>query len=409
MVAGNGYTVVPHSDSEEDKRAAKIVEEALDYVQGFTDARINQADAIFLGSSYAFIEGERRMVSLAGGPPRNWWVPTGLRHVDRRRFRLKRDREAAELRWQLWSVERERWEWLDHPEWFLKSFFEKTESTLGYGRGLLDTLYYFQASKARCIRDAMRASERFGQGFIKAAIENIRGSDGRPVAVQGRDSDSIAGEWKRVLKSMAAEDFLVHDARDKIDMLNGIGEGFGLLKALIDYFDSSQVMTVLGAVVNTMKPEGGSYALAAEQSNSTDTIIKADRCRQGEDLSRDVVGSFWRHSFQQLREEGLDGARPPKVVITNEKKESPQEAASLISTLLGAGVDLRADEVYERTGFTRPGEGDEIVSGAAAAAPAPGLEGLGFGERGSVSSTFPGSKLKERSSPPDPFGLNVEV
>lgn len=364
LVAGTDWTVNPATDSDEDKAAAEVSHEAMSLIQGFTDARINQADAIFRGSSYSFVSGSRKLLSLGGGPERWWWVPERLIQVDRRRFRLVRDWQNRCLKWQFWSVEGRAWQDLDNPEWFCRSVFSDTEDTLGYGRGLLDTLYYFQAGKARVLRDAMRCSERFGSGFIKVAIDNARGADGRPAAAKGRDGDSVATAWRRTLKKQAAEDFLCHDKRDEVEIVQGFGEGFGLLKSLIDYYDASQVMTVLGAVVNTMKPEGGSFALAAEQANSTETLVQADRKRMSDDITRDVLGLFWRLNRFNLSEQ-VGACRPPRFEIVQRRNNDPYQSAETIDRLLRAGISLRREDVYDRIGFSQPAPGDEVFEGIA--------------------------------------------
>lgn len=363
LVAGPGFNIEPATDSEVDEKAAAIIEELIRQIQGFTDARLRIADAIFRGSSYEFIEGSRRAISVNGGGVRSWWVPQKLVNVDRRRFRIGRSSIDSELGWQLWSVDRRLWEPLEHPEWFVRSVFDESESSLGYGRGLLDTLYYFQAAKARSLQQSMRACERFGQGMLVAKIDNLRGPDGRPVTAVGRDGDSVASEWIDVLKKHAAEDVLVHDSRDEVSVVTGIGEGFKLLTDMINYLDASQVMTVLGATVNTMQQSGGSFALAKEQANSTEALVNADRQRISEDLTRDLVGLVWGLNRVQLQEEGCGGARMPRLVIEQQRSEDPGESAEVIAKLLGSGVNLRADEVYRKTGFTVPAADDEVVEG----------------------------------------------
>jgi hypothetical protein len=378
LAAGTEWTLTAHSSSEEDERAAAVVEALLKNLQGFTDARICLNECLFRGSSYAFIEGAREMIAVGDDAPRAWWVPTALKDVDRRRFRQAHDRENGVIDWQMWNVQGRRWDWLDHPEWFVRCVVEATEDSLGYGRGLLDTLYLFQASKARVLRDAMAASARFGQGMILAKVNNLRGPDGRPTATSGRDGDSVAAEWLTVLRKMTAEHGLVFDSRDEVKLLTGIGEGFQLLDQLRQYLDASQVMAVLGATVQTMEPKGGSFALAKEQANSTEALIQADRKRLGEALTRDLIGQVWRLNRLQLQDAGLGAARPPELVITQGQREDPTASAQVISSLLAAGVPLRADEVYRKTGFTVPTEDDEVIEPQKQAEPGamPDLSGL---------------------------------
>src|SRR5690606_17500510 len=134
--------------------------ELLGDLLGFTDARVRLADAIFRGSAYALICGERRMRSGGDdGPVLARWAPTALVDVDRRRFRARYTPEGYE--WDFWSIEREAYEPLTEEQrrWFVRCTFDSTEDSLAYGRGLLDTIFYFQALKTGVLRDCATASE----------------------------------------------------------------------------------------------------------------------------------------------------------------------------------------------------------------------------------------------------------
>lgn len=376
LVAGHEWRVEPSSEEEIDQTMSTIVEGLIDNIQNFTDARLCLANAIFRGSSYAFIEGQRILIQMPGDSiARSWWVPLRLVDVDRRRFRLARDFETKELGWQLWSVERQDWEPLDNPQWFVRSVFQDTEDSLGYGRGMLDTLYYFQANKARVLRDAMSASARFGKGMVLAAVDQLRGPDGRPVS--GEDGSTVVDAWKTELARMSSEHAIVHDSRDKVSIVQGIGEGFNILTKLIDYLDAAQVTAVLGSTVATMKPEGGSFALAKEQADSTEALVQADRERLSEDITRDLIGLIMSMNKAQFKDAGLAGAKKPRFKIHQAKAQDPTEQANIAAVLLAAGIDLRKDEVYEKTGYTMPGEDDEVISGTTAPAAADPF-GAGF-------------------------------
>ena len=379
LVAGVDWRIEPASEEPNDIAAARILEDILERMSGFTDARIRLADSIFRGSSYAFISGERQFVSVASGEMQAWWLPTALVDVDRRRFRLTaRD---GDLRWEFWSVLRRAWEWLEHPEWFVRSVFEDTEDSLGYGRGLLDTLHYFQASKARVFQDCLAASERFGQGFIMAGVDGIRGSDGSPTMASGRDGDSVAARWQTTLNKQRARHILVFDKRDEVSILTGSSEGWKLLSELLSYLDTTQVTAVLGSSLSTMQSMGevGSNAKALTHENSTEALVQADRLRLGDDLSRDLIGQIWRQNQWQIQTQ-LGGVLPrmPRLKIGQQKKEDPEQAATIISTLLGAGIPLRSEDVYSRTGFTMPREGDAVIEGASAPPPPPAGGGFPF-------------------------------
>ena len=385
LIAGRDWVIAPGGDKPEDKLAASVVEELLKSICGFSDARLRLASAVMRGSSYEFIEGRREVMSVAGSPFMRWWRPTKLVNVDRRRFRLVPCFETSELHWEIWSVRRREWNRLDHPEWFVRSVVDNAEDSLTYGRGLMDSLYTFQANKSRVLRDAMRASARFGMGFLTAAIQGIRGGDGRPVMSQGRDGDTLAQEWATVLHKHLSEGVLVYDSRDEVKTVTGWNEGYQLLMELMKYFDAAQVLSVLGATVNTMSFDGGSFALAKEQANSTEALVNTDRDRLSDDLTRDLIGLIWRLNRFQLKALGLAGAALPRFRIVPGKRQDPSMWAQVISTLIASGIRLKAEEVYEKTGFSIPSEEDEVVEGAPAATPSDPLEEIerlgGFGAR----------------------------
>ena len=361
LVAGAEWRIEPASDEEIDKRAAEIVEEAIGKVSNFTDARIRLSSAIFLGSSYAAIQGRRYVQRLAGSERRAWWVPVALIDKDRRRFRRVYDKASHQRRWEMWSVDREEWEILENPEWFVHSVYDDTESSLRYGRGLLNTIYQFQAAKARTLQDAAALSERMGQGFLMAAIDNMRGPDGRPVAGADSSGTTVAAAWARELDKHRARNILVHDARDKVEILSGFSEGHQLLESLRDYYDATITTAILGAHLPTTATSGGSYALAQIQENSTEALVQADRLRLSDEITRDLVSCVWRYNQLQLEAEGLGEARKPKFRIVNQKREDPHLSAQVVATLLGAGVELRADEVYRKCGFTQPLPDDKVI------------------------------------------------
>lgn len=362
MVAGTEWRIEPGSDRQDDKRAAEIIEDLLGHIHGFTDARIRIADSIFTGSSYAFISGEKSFVSVGGSEKRDWWCPYTLKDVDRRRFRRVYNREEERHYWEFWSIERSEWEELENPEWFIHSVYDDVEAGLGYGRGLLDTLYQFQACKARILQDSMAASERYGQGFLTVGVDNMRGPDGRPVAGEDNSGTTIAQEWSNELEKHKARHILVHDARDEVKMVNGFGEGYQMLTRLIEYFDTSMVTAVLGSNLPTTADRGGSYAMAVVQADSSEALIQADRLRISDEITRDLIGACWRYNYANLVAEGLGDAKMPSFRIVNQKKEDPKEAAPTIERLLNSGIELRKDEIYRKVGFTMPMPEDETIA-----------------------------------------------
>lgn len=366
LVAGKGFLIEPASRSDEAHQvAANAVRDLLGGLMLFGSSRFNLAEAVFRGSSYAIMEGGFETLRVGGLPPARWWVPKRLRDVDRRRFRLAYDRDLKRPKWNFWSVQREAWEPLDYPEWFVRHVCQDTEDTLGYGRGLLDSLHYYQASKMRVVQEGLSAAERFGQGFLIAAVDGLRagGTD--------RTNAAVAQRYLTVLNKHRARNAFVHDKGDEVKLLAGFGEGWQLIRELLNYLDNAIRILILGANLPTSATSGGSFALAEVQQNSTDALISFDRECLGEVLTRDLVGFVWAINRPTLRQLGLGGVRAPALRIRQEGKVDPEAYSRIVEAALRAGMKLKLDEVYRKLGFTLPGESDEVLEGAPAA-PAPG-------------------------------------
>ena len=371
LAAGREWRVEPASEeSPADAKAAEIVYDLLAKIHGFTDARIRLGESIFRGSAYEFVEGSRTFEKIAGEFG-SWWVPRRLKNVDRRRFRLVRGPGRAAPSWEFWSAERRLWEPLEHPEWFVRCTFDDTEASLGYGSGLLDTLYRFQALKSQSMQRMGRASERFANGF---AIAKLRGADGSPKGGPDAGSQTRASAFMRAFARHRTDDVLAIDSEDDLQFVNGLGEGWGILTDSLGYLDTNMVMAVLGSTLATMQSLGevGSNAKAKEHATSTESISQADRDRLGEDLTRDLVGMVWTQN-RWLINELAPGASMPTLAIGQQKQEDPTVSASVIQILLAAGVPLLKSEVYSKTDFTLPGPGEAVIEGLPAPAlPAPG-------------------------------------
>ena len=130
---------------------------------------------------------------------------------------------------------------------------------------------------------------------------------------------------------------------------------------------------VMGANLTTSASDGGSYALAEVQENSTEALIQFDRETLQETLSKSLIGCIWARNYPNLVELGIHDDKP-LFNITQEKRQDPQQRATVASTLSGMGIDLSLAEVLEQTGFSLPEDGEAIVKGGSApVAPAGGL------------------------------------
>jgi len=369
-VAGKSWRLVPAGDSPVDKLVAKMAEEAIRKVRRFTEARYELAQAVIRNRSYQYIEGERKLLSLAGTPLREWWVPTRLKDVDRRRFRLVptwegKDPNTRKLRvyWELFSVVRRRWEKLERPELFVKVVYNDEEGRLGYGRGLLEAMYFYHWIKGRILEEGVQGVEKWARGVIVAEIEGLRVGD------TDKTNAALRQKWLDILKEMQSGKVIVHEKGDKISVVESSGTGNHMVLDYIRYLDDAMRSLILGATLPFGGGSGGqgggsgSLARAEVESDVHEALVQFDREKIDEDLTYDLLGLFFRMNQQNFMELGLGASGMPKFETMQEKRENPKENADVATVLLNAGVSLKKEEVYKRTGWTPPSNDDEIIEG----------------------------------------------
>lgn len=196
-VAGPTWVMDPASDDPMDKIAAGVMKELIKRIKHFSTARFNLAEAVLLGSKFSFIEGRYQTTPIWDHVPRRWWIPQRLRDVDRRRFApiIKRNTwdDGICVEWNFWSVARATYEKLEHPEWFIKHLYDDNEASLGFGRGLIDAIYFYWRAKELLLTEGLAGVERWAQGFLIAKIDNAR------EASTGLPNVQLVDNWKSVV------------------------------------------------------------------------------------------------------------------------------------------------------------------------------------------------------------------
>lgn len=392
-VAGRHWRIMPYSDEKEDKLAAKIVEDGLRCIHGFTEARYELAQAVIRGRSYSWIYGERKHLRLGGTNELQWWVPTELQDIDRRRFRYMtvpyngpKGEHKYHVDLELFSVERRIWEKVAHPEWIVESRYNDEEARLGYGRGLLEAIYFYYWMKNLVLREGVEGVERWAQGTTIAKIDGLRAGS------TDRTNDKVKDATIEVLKAMRARSVQVFDKTDDVQVIERTGTGHTMVMEFLRYFDEAMRALILGSTL----PFGGggregSMARSQIESDVHEGLIQFDRDKLDDDLTRGLVKLFWSVNRTNFAKAGLADARMPSFETVQERREDPAMNAGVISTSLAAGIKLRADEVYRKLGFTPPQDDDEVIEG--------------FGGQQQFTETgpgAPGSPESEIDAPGDP-------
>lgn len=361
LIAGRQWTVIPRLEgSPRAPVAVGVATELLHAIKHFTTGRHNLARAFFSGSRFARIHGVPRVLNIGDGKPRTWWVPTRLEDVDKRMYRIVPKHEGGGLSasWERWNVHDQAWEveTVGDALGTIRHVYQDDQATLGYGRALREALGWWWYAKTNVFQESLQAVERFAQGIITAKIDGARDAD------TGLPNTDLITEWQNVLEDLRARHVLVYDKADDIEVVQMNGQGWQLLREIREELKSTIFTLVLGANLTTAADKGGSYALAEIQENSTESIVQFDRETLEETLTDDLLGCIWWRNHANLAELGIVEEKP-RFSIKQEKRQDPQERATVAATLSGMGVDLSLEDLLEQTGFRKPEPGEDVVDG----------------------------------------------
>lgn len=374
LIAGQRWSCTArYEGSVKAPLAVAVGTDLLREIKQFTGARLNLARAFLSGQRYAMIQGRVKTLTIGDGRPRKWWVPVRLKDEDKRIYRTvsKLDVEgrisAHREKWNINSMTFEPLSSLDAIA-IIRHTYQDDEGSLGYGRGLRDPLAWWWYAKTQVFNEKLSAVERFAQGILSAKVDGARHAD------SGLPNTELITSWRRVLEDLRARHVLVYDKSDQVEHVSMNGEGWQLLDGITRELKNTIFTLVLGANLTTSADEGGSYALAGVQENSTEALVQFDREALEETLSDDLLGYLWFRNHANLVELGLVDEQP-RFSITQEKREDPRERADVAEKLHNMGVDVPLDDLYEQTGFRKPDVGEPTLAGREA--PDPFGAGLG--------------------------------
>ena len=407
---GGGQWVIEGAGKEDvDHAAAEICEVAMKKIRRFNESRFELCQAIFRGRSYAYIEGRRTRTRLTPNlPVMNWWLPKYLQDIDKRRFQIVPtklgwvDGKPVKVTEQLWNVSKAEWEDVVDKRAIVRFVYANEEARLGYGRGLMESLYFMWWAKQTIWEEGLQGLERWSQGIIVGKVNTMREG--------GTDTNNlgVANELLDVLHEMRSRHVIVTGTDDEIEVVTGGMEGHQMVMAFLNYIDSC----ILGLIMGSVMPFGGqemegSFARSETETETSERLMQFDRSMLDETLSETLLRLFWTQNQSNLKKLGLGDVDMPHFKTTQQERENAQIAATVISTCLTAGIKLKSDEVYQKIGFTKPGEQDDIIETPQdmqmAMQQAQMAMGMGGGEEGADGGQEGGGgeekKSEEKKSP----------
>lgn len=375
-VVSRNWLINPQTDSKVDTQVSKIAGEILKLLPNFMMARRELAMSAIWGRSMQYIEGERRKISVAGGPIMDWWVPTRLKDVNRGRWRYRpvhiegadgtqRVKQVLEL----FSIDRFTWEQIiDINQWIIMTYND-TEDRLGYGFGLEEAIYFYFRAKTVAEEYNLQGLERWAHGIVVAKIDSLR------QASPDRSSEQVRDDWLKVLDEMRRNHVLAFDKADEIQVIESNGSGNAMVNDTITRLERGITQVLLGAVLPTGggPSDVGSFGRAETEKSSSEDRLTFDREFLDETITDQLVSQIIRLNHQNLSALGLEAYGPLKFSSFAEKRLDRLREVQIVVQARAGGITLKRDEVYENIGYTKPAEGDDVLEPQApAATPSPG-------------------------------------
>lgn len=410
-IAGREWRVMPAGNSKRpaSKIKASIMDAMLRRIPHFQDARRKLAEAVFRGQSTALICGRREFISLAEQPSMHWFVSTGLRHIDPRRFVIKPERERRQdgsqrIKGKLYmsviptyqslptgggskpgqaSLWQGRYVPVTHPEWFLRSVYDDDEARLGFGRGILDAMYFTMWCKQIVLREGLQGLERFVHGVPIVTLDPSKRGD------TGQTSEAMRDAALAKIKVMRAGHAFALNTGETLQWAEPGGVGNQMVMGLLEYLDRRLMGLITGASLKSggNASDTGSYASDAIGMEMSDAIVQYDRDKFDEDLTLDLIGLLNRVNRPQFEAlgklincPGLADEAPGVFTTVIKRKIDPLTVLQLVQGAQQVkGFDILRSEVYDQTGFSMPSDDeDDIFEGGAAIQeqPAVGPDGM---------------------------------
>lgn len=357
--------------SDEAAKLARFADGLVRKMKRFTTARRGLAKGAMQGYSVAFIEG-RRQWDQVNGIFAEWWVPTGLRVLDKRQAILYpvTDKQGRFERTEIWlasaddGVHRR----CPHPERLVFAVWDDEPERKGYGRGLGDTVYAALWIKQLVLREGLQGFEKWCQGIIDAGV------DATAHATADMSAQDAAEQFLEAVKRMRQGGVIVHDARDEFKVVQPPSTGQDATHRWLEYLDAQITRLIVGSLLPTgVQSSEGSHARAEEEGESTDDLLDLDRQLLDEVITERLVRLVVDQNAANLVEQGCYGANVPQFRSVSDEHEDPEKFGRIVQFAQRVGLRLSRAELTRRFGLAVPTDQDDVIE-----PPSPSLIGSGF-------------------------------
>jgi phage gp29-like protein len=202
-----------------------------------------------------------------------------------------------------------------------------------------------------------------------------------------RAVSSIAGDVAAIIPESMTMEFVTHS--DK-------AAGAVLYEKRMDWLNREVSKLVLGGTAGTEAIAGG-HAVGREHRAGEDDVEKFDAFLLNVTINRQLVAPMIAFTFGPQKEY-------PTITIGRPNEIPIKDVVEAVADLGSMGLKVKASEIRERLGLSKPEDGDEVVGGAAAPVekpviptPAKALPMDGFSQR----PAWLGALISRHSEAPD--------
>jgi len=362
-VAGQSWDVVAHSEDPLDMQLAEIVGDVfrkMDAAQ-FSNARRNLAEARLLGSAFARITGDFHQARIHDGKRRRWWIPGRLVDVDRRRMRAIAqfpDGGGVVVRWEIHSPTRKRWEvWNPRDMPMVRVVYCDRESALGYGRGIMDSVYYGLYIRTTALKYGLQGLQRWAQGLLLGKID-LKAAGGTEAT-----TEQVRDKMLADLRAMLGDNVLVVSKDDEVEVVTGGMEGHQIVDSILNRVERELVTRIEGTPLSVMSGEsGGAYALGKEHGTEQHTQRRFDREMLAGGLGQliEFTVEMNKATLVEVNPLLLE-ANLPKFDIQDQRVEDPKRDAEVAEIALRSGARISRREYHDRIGWGMPADDEEVL------------------------------------------------
>lgn len=364
LVAGRAWHLEPGDESEEAKELAALLEWLLKKASNFTTARYRLADAVFIGLSIEKMIGNVKYMKVPekvsrhlGGQLIPFWYIDKFKDIDKRRVRkeyLQKNEYEREYYWTIFNIHNRSWRKMTNSNQYIFHTYNDEEDTYGFGRGLNEAIFYYWRGKAYLLKYALQFCESFAKPWIRALIAELKGTID--------DRDNRIGQYLSVLEKMRAGNVIVGGKEDNIDFMQANTAGQAIIKDMIVYFDEALTRLIIGSMLATRTAQNGSRALGEVHEETTETLVNYDRLILEESITRGAIRALYDANASIIEAAGLGDVELPIFKLDQKNKEDATALLTQVQLAQQVGLQLSQEEVYERTGWSKPGSDEDILS-----------------------------------------------